>query len=61
MWFEKRFTVPPRYTTLITLFHKLPIIGLYFSVGLLSLGLILLAFTFLHKILVHTEPLRSER
>jgi hypothetical protein len=61
VWFEKRFTFPPKYMKYVSVFLKLPVIGLYISVGLLSLGIFLLAFTFLHEVFVYKEQLLSRR
>jgi len=64
LWFEERATVTPEIAADLRLLLMLPIIGLYFSLGLVLLGIVILALQFLPRILRSddwTVPLRNKR
>ena len=64
LWFEERATVTPEIAADLRLLLMLPIAGLYCSLGLVLLGIVLLALQFLPRILRSadwTVPLRNKR
>jgi hypothetical protein len=64
LWFEERATISPEIAADLRLLLMLPIMGLYCSLGLVLLGIFILALHFLPRILTRdnwTLPLRSKR
>ena len=64
MWFEERATVSPEIAADLRLLLMLPIVGLYCSLGLVLLGIVILALQFLPRVLRSddwTVPLRNKR
>lgn len=64
IWFEERATLTPEIAADLRLLLMLPIIGLYCSLGLVLLGIVVLALQFLPRILRSddwTVPLRNQR
>ncbi|GFG38362.1 hypothetical protein Cfor_05707 [Coptotermes formosanus] len=64
LWFEERATVSPEIAADLRLLLMLPIMGLYCSLGLVLLGIIILALHFLPRFLRSdnwTVPRRSKR
>jgi hypothetical protein len=64
MWFEERATITPELAANLKLLLTLPVMGLYCSLGLTLLGIVMLAFNFLPRLLKSenwTLPSRSER
>jgi hypothetical protein len=64
LWFEERATVTPEIAADLLLLLMLPIIGLYCSLGLVLLGIVILALHFLPRILRSddwTVPVRNKR
>jgi hypothetical protein len=64
LWFEERATITSEIAADLHLLLILPIIGLYCSLGLVLLGIVILALQFLPRILRSddwTLPLRNKR
>jgi hypothetical protein len=64
MWFEQRATITPDLAANLRLLLMLPIMGLYCSLGLVCLGIVIVALQFVPRILKSekwTLPRRSER
>jgi hypothetical protein len=64
LWFEERVTVSPEIAADLRLLLRLPAIGLYCSLGIVLLGIVILAIHFLPRILRSrnwTLPQRNER
>jgi hypothetical protein len=64
LWFEERATVSPEIAADLRLLLMLPVIGLYCSLGLVLLGIVILALHFVPRILSSdkwTVPRRNKR
>jgi hypothetical protein len=64
MWFEQRAKITPDLAANLRLLLTLPVMGLYCSLGLICLGIIIVALQFVSRILKSekwTLPRRSKR
>jgi hypothetical protein len=64
MWFEERATMTPDLASSLRLLLMLPVMGLYSSLGLVCLGMVIVAIQVLPRILKSekwTLPRRSKR
>ncbi|XP_069695590.1 protein croquemort-like isoform X2 [Periplaneta americana] len=51
MWFEERATITPELAASIKLLLMLPVVGLYCALGLILVGVVIIVFSFLPKIM----------
>jgi hypothetical protein len=55
IWFEECVRITPEFAEAVRMLLAVPVVGMYCSVGFLLLGLLILAFPVLPKILGRTK------